>query len=220
MRTNQRLAQLWLDALSTELGASAGTIETYTDDLTCYLAWLNETSLRLNEVGLEHIRDYIAVLDQRGYAGSTIVRRITVVRGLHKCHSAPNWNPTTDKTRPTEQIAFFAQSRRVTSGADCDPFTLANWSECSDGCAGSGRGQEFRAGLHAATERDRVLGLNEAWVLQFSRDLPSTVLRQVPTRPTTKDRWTVPGHAAPSTQGAALLPTRTNTWSLSSPAQV
>jgi integrase/recombinase XerD len=27
-RTNRRLAQLWLDALATELGASAGTINT------------------------------------------------------------------------------------------------------------------------------------------------------------------------------------------------
>ena len=84
MRTNQRLAQLWLDALATELGASAGTIATYTDDLNCYLAWLEENSLSLDEVGLEQIRDYIAGLDQRGYAGSTIARRITVARGLHK----------------------------------------------------------------------------------------------------------------------------------------
>ena len=30
------------------------------------------------------MRDYIAALDQRGYAGSTIARRITVVRGLHR----------------------------------------------------------------------------------------------------------------------------------------
>jgi integrase/recombinase XerD len=50
MRTNQRLAQLWLDALATELGASAGTLATYTDDLTCYLAWLDEHSLGLDEV--------------------------------------------------------------------------------------------------------------------------------------------------------------------------
>ena len=84
MRTNQRLAQLWLDALTTELGASAGTIDTYTDDLNCYLAWLDENSLGLDDVGLEHIRDYIAALDQRGYAGSTMARRITVARGLHK----------------------------------------------------------------------------------------------------------------------------------------
>ena len=64
MRSNQRLAQLWLDALATELGASAGT---YTEDLNCYLVWLDENSLGLDEVGLEHIRDYIAVLDTRGY---------------------------------------------------------------------------------------------------------------------------------------------------------
>src|SRR4051794_16193504 len=84
MRTNQRLARLWLDALTTELGASAGTIDTYTDDLNCYLAWLKEKSLTLDDVGLEQIRDYIAALDQHGYAGSTIARRITVARGLHK----------------------------------------------------------------------------------------------------------------------------------------
>jgi site-specific recombinase XerD len=53
MRTNQRLAQLWLDALATELGASAGTIATYTDDLNRYLTCLDENSLSLDEVGLE-----------------------------------------------------------------------------------------------------------------------------------------------------------------------
>jgi integrase/recombinase XerD len=84
MRTNRRFAQLWLDALSTELGASAGTIHTYTDDLNCYLAWLGEKSLQLDDVGLEHVRDYIADLDQRSYAGSTIARRITVIRNLHR----------------------------------------------------------------------------------------------------------------------------------------
>ena len=84
MRSNHRLAQLWLDALATELGAAAGTIDTYTDDLNCYLAWLSEKSLGLDDVGLEQVRDYIAGLDQRGYAGSTIARRITVVRNLHR----------------------------------------------------------------------------------------------------------------------------------------
>jgi len=56
MRTNHRLAQLWLDALATELGAAAGTIDTYTDDLNCYLAWLSGKSLGLDDVSLEHVR--------------------------------------------------------------------------------------------------------------------------------------------------------------------
>jgi integrase/recombinase XerD len=55
MRRNQWLAQLWLDALATELGASAGAIDTYTDDLNCYLVWLDENSFCLNAISLEQI---------------------------------------------------------------------------------------------------------------------------------------------------------------------
>jgi integrase/recombinase XerD len=109
MRTNQRLAQLWLDALATELGASAGTIATYTDDLTCYLAWLDEHSLSLDEVGLERIRDYIAGLDGRGYAGSTIARRITVARGLHRFLIAEELG----SRDPTAHLAAMKRPRKL-----------------------------------------------------------------------------------------------------------
>ena len=37
MSANRRLAQLWLDARTTNLWASADTIDSYTDDLNCYL---------------------------------------------------------------------------------------------------------------------------------------------------------------------------------------
>jgi integrase/recombinase XerD len=114
MRTNQRLAQLWLDALTTELGASAGTIATYTDDLNCYLDWLNERSLSLDEVGLEHIRDYIATLDQRGYAGSTMARRITVARGLHKFLIAEELG----SRDPTSNLSSMRRARKL-------PFVLS-----------------------------------------------------------------------------------------------
>ena len=114
MRANQRLAELWLDALATELGASAGTIDTYTDDLNCYLVWLDENSLRLNEIGLEQIRDYIAALDQRGYAGSTIARRITVARGLHKFLIAEDLG----SRDPTAHLSAMKQPRKL-------PFVLS-----------------------------------------------------------------------------------------------
>jgi integrase/recombinase XerD len=114
MRTNQRLAQLWLDALATELGASAGTIDTYTDDLNCYLAWLDENGLRLNDVGLEHIRDYISALDQRGYAGSTMARRITVARGLHKFLIAEELG----SRDPTSNLSTMRRPRKL-------PFVLS-----------------------------------------------------------------------------------------------
>jgi integrase/recombinase XerD len=114
MRTNRRLAQLWLDALSTELGAAAGTIATYTDDLNCYLTWLEENSLGLDEVGLEQIRDYIAALDGRGYAGATIARRITVVRGLHKFLIAEELG----SRDPTSNLSSMKRSRKL-------PFVLS-----------------------------------------------------------------------------------------------
>src|SRR5919112_1182522 len=114
MHTNQRLAQLWLDALTTELGASAGTIDTYTDDLNCYLVWLDENGLQLNEVGLEQIRDYIAALNQRGYARSTIARRITVARGLHRFLIAEELG----SRDPTAHPAAMKQSRKL-------PFVLS-----------------------------------------------------------------------------------------------
>jgi integrase/recombinase XerD len=114
MRTNHRLAQLWLDALATELGASAGTIDTYTDDLNCYLAWLDENSFGLDDVGLEHIRDYIATLDQRGYAGSTIARRITVARGLHKFLIAEELG----SRDPTSNLSTMRRARKL-------PFVLS-----------------------------------------------------------------------------------------------
>ncbi|MFC1455986.1 tyrosine recombinase [Microvirga arabica] len=114
MRTNQRLAQLWLDALATELGAAAGTIDTYTDDLNCYLTWLSEKSLRLDDVGLEQVRDYIAALDQRGYAGSTIARRITVARGLHKFLIAEDLG----SRDPTSNLSTMRRPRKL-------PFVLS-----------------------------------------------------------------------------------------------
>jgi integrase/recombinase XerD len=114
MRTNQRLAQLWLDALATELGASAGTIDTYTDDVNCYLAWLDENGLRLNDVGLEQIRDYISALDQRGYAGSTMARRITVARGLHKFLIAEELG----SRDPTSNLSTMRRPRKL-------PFVLS-----------------------------------------------------------------------------------------------
>ena len=113
MRTNQRLADLWLDALATELGASAGTIATYTGDLNCYLVWLDENSLGLDEVGLEHIRDYIAALDTRGYSSSTIARRLTVARGLHKFLIAEDLG----SRDPTSNLSAMKRSRKLPFGS-------------------------------------------------------------------------------------------------------
>nr|WP_199084384.1 site-specific integrase [Bosea sp. ASV33] len=46
---DRQLSELWLTSLSSERGASPGTIETYRDDLNVYLRWLLEQELTLIE---------------------------------------------------------------------------------------------------------------------------------------------------------------------------
>jgi site-specific recombinase XerD len=68
----------------------------------------------LDEVGLEHIRDYIATLDKRGYAGSTMARRITVARGLHKFLIAEELG----SRDPTSNLSSMRRARKL-------PFVLS-----------------------------------------------------------------------------------------------
>ena len=81
---NARLARLWLDALAAESGAAPATLITYGDDLACYLGFLAECRLALADVTVEHVRDYLAHLDRRGYAEATLAHRRSVVRTLHR----------------------------------------------------------------------------------------------------------------------------------------
>ena len=68
----------------------------------------------MDDVGLEHIRDYIAALDQRGYAGSTMARRITVARGLHKFLIAEELG----SRDPTSNLSTMKRARKL-------PFVLS-----------------------------------------------------------------------------------------------
>ena len=87
--TNWRLARLWLDALAAERGAVPGTLDTYGDDLACYLGWLADPNggagLALADVRREDIARYLAHLDRaHGYAEATVGHRRSVVRSLHR----------------------------------------------------------------------------------------------------------------------------------------
>ena len=80
MRQNRRLGQLWLDALATELGASAGTLDTYTDDLTCYLAWLDEQAAETLADGVH--------LKERGHSRRSVSFRRRASQGQTPSGSA------------------------------------------------------------------------------------------------------------------------------------
>src|SRR4028119_1265953 len=72
---NGRLAELWLDSLAAEDGASPGTLTTYKDDLACYLAFLTRQGVALAQVTVEHLRVYLAELMEAGYAETTLAHR-------------------------------------------------------------------------------------------------------------------------------------------------
>jgi integrase/recombinase XerD len=84
MDRNRRLGELWLDALISERGAADGTVEAYEDDLDCYLRFLAERSRDLADVSSDDIADYLAYLDDWGYARSTTEGRRAVIRALHR----------------------------------------------------------------------------------------------------------------------------------------
>src|SRR5215203_3858209 len=84
---NARLGRLWLEALAAERGAAASTLQTYRDDLACYLGWLSQDGhgIALAAVTRDQIRGYLAHLDaEHAYAETTVGRRPSVVRSLHR----------------------------------------------------------------------------------------------------------------------------------------
>lgn len=81
---DRAIAELWLTALLSEHSASLSTIDTYTDDLETYLAWLQSHGLTLIGVSREHLTDYLGSLSDRGFAEATLAKKRSVVRNLHR----------------------------------------------------------------------------------------------------------------------------------------
>ncbi|WP_172135015.1 site-specific tyrosine recombinase [Adlercreutzia sp. ZJ473] len=71
--------------LRIERGASARTVEAYERDLRDYQAFLSERGIeRPDEVTREVLRDFEEHVIARGYAPSSVKRRMSVVKGLHR----------------------------------------------------------------------------------------------------------------------------------------
>lgn len=75
-------ADNWLESLATQ-NVTQGSLDTYGDDLNCYLSWLECENLRLADVERSHIVSYLGHLSGKGYAENTINHRRAVVRTFH-----------------------------------------------------------------------------------------------------------------------------------------
>lgn len=77
-------AALFLDMMATERGASANTLDAYRRDLDDYVEFLSAKKRRIDSAGTEDIRGYLRALAKRRLAASSVARRLSAIRQLHR----------------------------------------------------------------------------------------------------------------------------------------
>ncbi|MGB7204585.1 MAG: site-specific tyrosine recombinase XerD [Anderseniella sp.] len=81
---DKRLIRSFLEMMSAERGASANTLSAYARDLELYCDYLAAMNLSLETAGTQNVRDWLASLQEQGLSKSTIARRLSAARQLHK----------------------------------------------------------------------------------------------------------------------------------------
>src|SRR5271165_2223896 len=83
-RPSGRLVAGFLDALASERGASANTIEAYRRDLGDYEAYLAESGLDAVKAEPAHVRDYLSSRGGKALKAASLARRLSAIRQFHK----------------------------------------------------------------------------------------------------------------------------------------
>lgn len=79
-----RVVELFLEMMSAERGASPNTLSAYAHDLGHYCDFLKRSGCAPGAAGADEVRAWLAELQSDGMAKSTIARRLSAVRQLHK----------------------------------------------------------------------------------------------------------------------------------------
>ncbi len=82
--TGDRTVALFLEMMSAERGASKHTLSAYARDLEHYIDFLKRSRCALADAGSSEVRAWLAELQAEGLAKSTIARRLSAARQLHK----------------------------------------------------------------------------------------------------------------------------------------
>lgn len=78
------LIALFLDMLAAERGAGANTLDAYRRDLDDLSDHLAARGASLARAGTEDLRGYLAELGSRGFAATTVARRLSAIRHLYR----------------------------------------------------------------------------------------------------------------------------------------
>jgi integrase/recombinase XerD len=79
-----RLTALFLDMVAAERGGAANTVEAYGRDLDDLAAFLTRRATAMSSATTADLRAYLAALDDRGFAASSVARRLSAVRQLYR----------------------------------------------------------------------------------------------------------------------------------------
>jgi integrase/recombinase XerD len=81
---SRRLISGFLEMMSAERGAAVNTLAAYSRDLELYAEFLESRGRRLDAAGSDDIRAWLEAMQAEGLAKSTMSRRLSAVRQLHR----------------------------------------------------------------------------------------------------------------------------------------
>jgi integrase/recombinase XerD len=82
--SDESIIALFLDMLAAERGAGRNTLEAYTRDLTDFSNHLASTRRTIAKTGTEKIRAYLQLLAGRGFAATSVARRLSAIRQIYR----------------------------------------------------------------------------------------------------------------------------------------
>jgi integrase/recombinase XerD len=130
--SDERLIELFLDMLAAERGASTHTLQAYSRDLADYAAHLAAAKSTIIKVETDVISGFLAGLSKRGFKASSLARRLSAVRQLHRFLYAEGY-------RTDDPAAVLAGPKRgrtlpkVLSIAEVDKLIVTARSQTNDG---------------------------------------------------------------------------------------
>ena len=80
----RRLTSLFLDMVAAERGGAANTLEAYGRDLDDLIGYLATRKRTVSSATTADLRSYLAVLADRGFAASSVARRLSAIRQLYR----------------------------------------------------------------------------------------------------------------------------------------
>jgi integrase/recombinase XerD len=82
--SDQSLIALFLDMLAAERGAGANTLAAYGRDLADFSAYLVAKRRPVASAATDDVRGYLGQLDKRGFAATSVARRLSAIRQLYR----------------------------------------------------------------------------------------------------------------------------------------